>query len=185
MSGLKLTFVVMRGDFFPWGGRSRIFSVGGSVARARAANVSMMRLTQRSCTAVRTGFMFSWYTAVTKANRTAVMLTVIWNWDHQQVSKVTMEPETYLKELLNCVVNSPAPLQSCHDRRKVVIHEHDGGCLLGYLSTGDSHGEAHISSLESRCIVRSVSSHSNGLTKRLEFRHQNSLVLRRRSSKDL
>jgi hypothetical protein len=36
--------MVMRGADLGWGGRSRIESVGGSVAKARAAMVSMIRL---------------------------------------------------------------------------------------------------------------------------------------------
>lgn len=36
--------MVISGADFGWGGLSRMASVGGSVARARAAMVSMMRL---------------------------------------------------------------------------------------------------------------------------------------------
>ncbi len=67
----------MSGAFFPCGCRFRILSTGGSVARAKAAKVSMMRLTQSSCTARSTGFISELYRAVIKASRTAVMLTVI------------------------------------------------------------------------------------------------------------
>ena len=51
--------------------------VGGSVARARAANVSMIRLTQSSCTAVRTDVCLLLATAETKVKTTAVIFTVI------------------------------------------------------------------------------------------------------------
>lgn len=70
-------------------------SVGGSVAKANAAIVSMIRLiwsssvlvskdfhdylTQSNCTAFRTGSILSLYMDVTKDKMTAVMLTVIWN----------------------------------------------------------------------------------------------------------
>ena len=40
----NLTFMVMSGADFGWGGLSRIASVGGSVAKAKAAIVSMIRL---------------------------------------------------------------------------------------------------------------------------------------------
>jgi hypothetical protein len=53
--------------------------VGGSVARARAARVSIIKFTQSSWTAVRTEVMWAEETAETKVRRTAVMLTVIWN----------------------------------------------------------------------------------------------------------
>lgn len=71
--------MVISGEDLPCGGRSRIFSVGGSVASARAAKVSMMRLTQSSWTALRAGSIWSSYMAVTKDRTTATMLTVIWN----------------------------------------------------------------------------------------------------------
>ena len=70
---------VIRGADFGSGGRSRMLGVGASVARANAANVSMMRLTQRSWTAVKTEFSLELATADTKVSMTAVMLTVTWN----------------------------------------------------------------------------------------------------------
>lgn len=77
------------------GFRLRIFSVGASVAlpsqsvviqiwiinqstyRARAAKVSMIKLTHSSCTAFRTLWLLLLYTADTNVRATAVMLTVI------------------------------------------------------------------------------------------------------------
>lgn len=53
-----------------------MLSVGGSVARARAANVSMMRFTHSNCTADKTEVSVSLATAETKVRTTAVMLTV-------------------------------------------------------------------------------------------------------------
>lgn len=45
---------VIRGADFGSGRRFRMLGDGASVAKARAANVSMMRLTHSNCTAVRT-----------------------------------------------------------------------------------------------------------------------------------
>lgn len=85
------------------GFRFKIFSVGASVAlkcrgqyesslsttsrtaqrtevetnRARAANVSMIKLSHNSCTALRTLWLDSFDTADTKVMTTAVILTVI------------------------------------------------------------------------------------------------------------
>ena len=53
--------------------------VGGSVAKASAAKVSIIRFTQRSWTAVRTECISGFETAETNVNKTAVMLTVSWN----------------------------------------------------------------------------------------------------------
>lgn len=72
-------FTVIRGADLGSGFRSKIAGVGGSVAKARAAKVSMMRLTQRSWTAFRTDSSLSLDTADTNVSTTAVMLTVTWN----------------------------------------------------------------------------------------------------------
>lgn len=61
------------------GFRFKMLGIGGSVARAKAARVSMIRLTHRSWTAVRTDDSVPLDTADTKVRTTAVMLTVIWN----------------------------------------------------------------------------------------------------------
>ena len=59
------------------GRRFRMDALGGSVANANAANVSIMRLTQRSCTAVNTEDSSPLATAEINVRKTAVMLTVI------------------------------------------------------------------------------------------------------------
>lgn len=56
--------------------RSRILYAGGSVARARAAKVSIIKLTQSSCTADKTEVCSEEATEETKVRSTAVMFTV-------------------------------------------------------------------------------------------------------------
>lgn len=70
---------VIRGADLGCGGRLRILGVGASVARARAAKVSIIKFTQSNCTAVNTELSDSEATAETKVNTTAVTLTVSWN----------------------------------------------------------------------------------------------------------
>jgi hypothetical protein len=70
---------VINGADFGSGRRLSILGLGGSVASANAANVSIMRFTQSSCTAVSTDVSLPLATAEMKVNITAVMLTVIWN----------------------------------------------------------------------------------------------------------
>lgn len=70
---------VIKGADFGSGFRLRMLGVGASVARARAANVSIIRFTQSSCTAVSTDDSEPLDTAETNVSKTAVMLTVIWN----------------------------------------------------------------------------------------------------------
>jgi len=65
--------------FFGSGFLSRSSGVGGSVAKANAAKVSMIKLTQRSWTAVRADCSELLAIEDTKANTTAVTLTVNWN----------------------------------------------------------------------------------------------------------
>lgn len=69
-------FRVIKGADLGSGFRFRMLGVGGSVAKARAANVSMMRFTQSNWTAVNTDSSFSFATAEMKVKKTAVMLTV-------------------------------------------------------------------------------------------------------------
>ena len=71
--------MVIRGDDFGSGFRSKILGVGGSVASANAAMVSIIRLTHSSCTAVKTDCSESLDTAETKVSTTAVIFTVSWN----------------------------------------------------------------------------------------------------------
>lgn len=70
---------VISGADFGSGLRLSMLGVGGSVASARAAKVSMIRLTQRSCTAVSTEVSLELPTADINVSTTAVMLTVTWN----------------------------------------------------------------------------------------------------------
>lgn len=67
---------VISGADFGSGLRSSILIEGGSVASASAANVSIIRLTHRSWTAVRTDVSVLLATADINVRATAVMLTV-------------------------------------------------------------------------------------------------------------
>jgi hypothetical protein len=93
--------------------------VGGSVANARAAKVSMIKLTHRSCTAVSADSSSLFAMDETKAKTTAVTLTVSWNYNY---SRNTTQ---YLKELLDRVTHGAAPHNCLHDRSKIIIHEDD------------------------------------------------------------
>ena len=79
------------------GGLSRILRVGGSVARASAASVSMIKLTHKSWTAVRTELSSAAATADTKVSTTAVMLTVSWNYSRRiSLRKGSLKMPAYL-----------------------------------------------------------------------------------------
>ena len=67
---------VIKGPDLGCGLRFRMLGEGGSVAKARAAKVSMMRLTQSSWTAVNTEGSVPLETAETNVKITAVMFTV-------------------------------------------------------------------------------------------------------------
>ena len=68
--------IVIKGADLGSGRRLNTECEGGSVAKAKAANVSMIKLTQRSWTAVRTELSLSLATAEINVKTTAVMLTV-------------------------------------------------------------------------------------------------------------
>lgn len=68
---------LMRGEDLGSGFRSKRLPEGGSVARASAAKVSIIKLTHKSWTALSTEVPVLETTAVTKVRMTAVMLTVI------------------------------------------------------------------------------------------------------------
>ena len=69
-------FSVINGAVRDSGLRSRTAWFGGSVARASAAKVSMIRLTQSNCTGVRIDSSFGLAIADIKVKVTAVILTV-------------------------------------------------------------------------------------------------------------
>src|SRR3569833_3733237 len=77
---------------FRSGLRSSTESCGGSVARARAASVSMIRFTHSSWTAVRTLASLGLDTAETNVRTTAVTLTVSWNCRKRLTASVTARP---------------------------------------------------------------------------------------------
>ena len=68
---------VIRGADLGSGFRFSMLGNGGSVARAKAARVSIIKLTHKSWTAVSTEVSLPLETAETKVRTTAVMLTVI------------------------------------------------------------------------------------------------------------
>lgn len=72
---LAILNVISEADFRS-GLRSRTLRVGGSVASASAANVSIIKLTQSSWTALRTDSWVGLATAETNVKTTAVTFTV-------------------------------------------------------------------------------------------------------------
>ena len=63
-------------------------------------------------------------------------------------------------------------LNSGDDRSKIVIEQDHVGGLLGHVTSGDSHGNADVSSLESGWVIDSVSSdsHDRSLKEKVEIR---------------
>mmetsp|Transcript_11501 Transcript_11501/g.28967 ORF Transcript_11501/g.28967 Transcript_11501/m.28967 type:complete len:308 (+) Transcript_11501:179-1102(+) len=81
---------VMRGADRPYGGRLRSSGVGCSVARAKAAIVSMIRFTHRSCTAF--NGLLPLEIAPMNAIATAATLTVSWNCTNLRMESNTLRP---------------------------------------------------------------------------------------------
>mmetsp|Transcript_4290 Transcript_4290/g.13726 ORF Transcript_4290/g.13726 Transcript_4290/m.13726 type:complete len:386 (-) Transcript_4290:3342-4499(-) len=95
-----------------YGMRSKSAMVGASVARASAPSASMMRFTQRSCTAVRGDT--STVSAPRKATTTAVTLTASWNCTNLRMASYTLRPHmtasTRLRKLSSRRMMSAASL---------------------------------------------------------------------------
>ena len=68
-----------------------------------------------------------------------------------------------LKELSHSVIHATAPHNSMDNRREIVIHQDDVGCLLSHLGPRDAHRESNVSCLESRAIVRAISGDANNI----------------------
>lgn len=115
---------MINGADFGSGLRSRILCAGGSVANASAAKVSIIKLTQSSCTADKTDVCSEDATAETKVRSTAVMLTVSWNYEVVSFrgKKINSKPVMYLQEFLHGIVDSSPPHDGLDDARKIVVH---------------------------------------------------------------
>ena len=116
----------MSGADFGSGLRFKMLGVGGSVARARAAKVSIMRFTQSSCTAVSTDCWSSLATAEMKVRITAVILTEIWNYSKFSLMFRACEMVNHLKKLLDSIIDSSSPHDSFHNGSEIVVHQDDG-----------------------------------------------------------
>lgn len=94
------------------------------MANARAAKVSMIKLTQRSWTALRTDSCLLLATAETNVNTTAVMLTVSWNY-HHPISQISRSPyiQAHLKELFDRIIDGTTPHQALDNGSKAASHQ--------------------------------------------------------------
>ena len=67
-----------------------------------------------------------------------------------------------LKELSDIVEDAATVTDSGENRAEVIVHEGDIGSVLGYISTTDSHSEADIGAVKSRCIVGAITGDGDG-----------------------
>lgn len=116
---------VIKGADFGSGFRRSRLGVGGSVANASAAKVSIIKLTHSNWTAVRTELSSPLATAETNVITTAVMLTVIWNCSVLARFEGAKHIYAYLKKLLDSVVDSSSPGDGLDNGCEVIIHQND------------------------------------------------------------
>jgi len=90
-----------------------------------------------------------------------------------------------LQELLDVVEDVATVLNGGFDGAEVVVGEDDVGGVLGNIGSGDAHSEANISSVESGCVVGTVTSHGNSSFLLLEACDEQELVIRGRASQNL
>jgi hypothetical protein len=165
------------------GGRFSSSAVGGSVARASAAIVSMMRLTHSSCTAVSTDCPWSSEMALTNVKNTAVWYDTHTHRVGGHVSTRCVDGDrtgsparaTYdvdgqleLQKLAHRVVHGATPNDRLDDRGKVVVHNDNVRGLLGDLGTRNAHRKTHIGQLECRAVVGPVARHRHRVAAHLE-----------------
>jgi len=161
---------LINGSDFLEGFLSRDESVGGSVASARAAKVSMIKLTQSSWTAERIDPSEDDAMAETKVRRIAATLTDNWNWTNFRTESLThrpvlmattmLEKESSIKIISEAVLATSVPLLG--QRRSSEQHR----------NLRDTHGETDVCELKSRSIIRTITSNSNNLSLILQSLYQ-------------
>uniref|UniRef100_A0A1I8IG43 CCHC-type domain-containing protein n=1 Tax=Macrostomum lignano TaxID=282301 RepID=A0A1I8IG43_9PLAT len=129
----------------PYGLRSSSSSLGNSVAKARDARVSMIRLTQ-SIWIARSGVSC----AVEGAK-------------HGNGNSDHIDGQLELQELGNRIVHVAAPLDGLDNAGEVVVSQDDVGGLLGNVGALEAHSESDVGLLQSRTIVGAVSSYGDNL----------------------
>mmetsp|Transcript_83071 Transcript_83071/g.114704 ORF Transcript_83071/g.114704 Transcript_83071/m.114704 type:complete len:260 (+) Transcript_83071:530-1309(+) len=88
-------------------------------------------------------------------------------------------------ESLHVTVDSTTLFNSLNNCSEVVISKNHIRSLLGNLSTGDTHSNTNVSLFESRCIINTITSHSNNVTHFNEVLNKFTLVARLDSGEDL
>mmetsp|Transcript_94415 Transcript_94415/g.163178 ORF Transcript_94415/g.163178 Transcript_94415/m.163178 type:complete len:433 (-) Transcript_94415:1844-3142(-) len=95
-------------------GRVRQSSAGHSVARARAAKVSMIRLSHSSCTGFKGSSLCSFTAEPMSVRSTPATLTVSWNWRNFRMFSFTVRPQaaarTTVAKLSSISTISAAPV---------------------------------------------------------------------------
>lgn len=188
-------------------GAKRSESVCVGIIKAATRAHSMIRLTQRSCTAVRTEDSSSEATAEMKVIKTAVMFcqgnsisvlrktawrgrltTEIWNWRNFLTESLTQRPhmmaETMLEKLSSMRMMSDASLATSVPAIPILHHDKASARVRKRKQTKDAR-ESNVGGLERRSVVRSVTGNTDDLAHALEVLDENLLVLGGRTSEDL
>mmetsp|Transcript_9688 Transcript_9688/g.19592 ORF Transcript_9688/g.19592 Transcript_9688/m.19592 type:complete len:396 (+) Transcript_9688:371-1558(+) len=96
-----------------------------------------------------------------------------------------VDGSVHKKDLTQIVPHNTTFTNSSHDGSKVVISQNHLGSLAGNISSFFTHGNTHISGLESRSIVDAISGHTADFTFGLEGLDNSNLVLRGSTSENV
>lgn len=86
-----------------------------------------------------------------------------------------------MQETLDVVVDITSPHAGLDNGIEVIVGNQNVSSLLAHISAGNAHSETNISLLESRCVVGSVTSDSDGFFHLAETGDHEVLVLRART----
>jgi len=86
-----------------------------------------------------------------------------------------------LKEFSDVVESRAAVLDCTQNRAEIVIEELDIRCIFGNVSASDTHGKTNVRTVQSRCVIGSITSHSDSTTNFDQSVDKHELIIRLRS----
>mmetsp|Transcript_19652 Transcript_19652/g.40856 ORF Transcript_19652/g.40856 Transcript_19652/m.40856 type:complete len:601 (+) Transcript_19652:212-2014(+) len=89
------------------------------------------------------------------------------------------------EHLSKIIPNNTSLTDSRHNSGKVIISQNHFGSFTGNISSFFAHGNSHISSLEGRGIIHTITSHTTDFTNRLQSLDNADLVLGRSACKHI
>ena len=87
--------------------------------------------------------------------------------------------------MTDVAVDAPAQAHRRHQRREIVVDQHQGGSFAGDVRAAAAHRHADVRGAQRRSVVDAVAGHRDDIAIRLEGLHQAQLVLGLRARVDV